>query len=273
MSKQRLSKLQIKILHALFTKGEDTIASLVIAVEKNNFEDRTSKEKEGYVFTNEFCKPSTNEPSGKLRYEKKLQTKRLRRSKLLFLINNWQEYNAYAEEASIAGICGWKKWQKGYPPFYKQQQVTFTRSIQTLAGAGYVDLLMKYEEPVTVWNDSLLAKKLGSIEMKSLDKEKQFGMERLKKDYLTAVQKQPNNPNYKTFDDFLDEKITPMFFGVPAGGETTRRHIFEQNYGRRNYRNTHWIRLTEKGLSKALELIVKYQTSLRELTIRGRVIL
>lgn len=257
--KFRLSKLQVKILHALYTKGEDRSYELSEKVDdNNNSKERTTKLLEsGFIFVNDTIDPRTGKTVGK-RYTKAIHAKRLTRSKLLFIVNNWQEYNAYSEDASIAGICGWKKWQKGYPPFYKQQQVTFTRSIQTLAAAGYVDLLMRFEEPVIISNKKL-AGKMG-IETYSLKEERAKRMIAYKERYEKEKTKDQNT---KTFEEWFTTKKPNLL-----GQYVSPFDIFTSNFSRVNFRKTHWVRLTEKGLSKAEELNVKYQTRVSELTIR-----
>lgn len=265
MSAHRLSKLQIKILHTLYTTGEDNSFELIEKVDNDETARIAELIEKGYIFANDLINLSTKEVVGK-RYVKPLKTKRLRRAKLLSNVFGWEKFNKYNSECGYWKMDPYKKWRTGgYPPFYKQYQVSFTRSIQALAGASLVDLLMRFENPVSVFDDGLLARKL-SIKARNHLKERE---ESLKEWQETFEKEKLAEPKYKewTFDQWFDSIYYPIIFGLPMP-TTTRRKVFESNTGHRNYRNTTWVRLTEKGFSKVQELNVKYRTLLSELTIR-----
>ena len=96
MAKLRLSKLQKNILTTLFEKGTDCV--LVESIKKSNTKRIKEFEEKGYKFMNEYLDPKTRKPRGELRYEVTHTTGKLRRAKLLFIINDWQGYNQFLIE-------------------------------------------------------------------------------------------------------------------------------------------------------------------------------
>ena len=83
MAKNRLSKLQKDILTILFHFPNGEYEDIEVA-NKNNKIGINNLVKQGYKFTNEFLDYNTKQPTGELRYVKKLPKYQMRREALLW---------------------------------------------------------------------------------------------------------------------------------------------------------------------------------------------
>jgi len=173
---------------------------------------------------------------------------KMRRDALLFEINDWQEYNRYTKE------CGFAKLRAGYwkkvPDNYMKKQVSFTRSLQTLAGNNLVYLLHKFNELVSVYGKSFSSKM--RVKVKTIDDYRKEGMEKNKWWYEKAKKE---DSTIGTFDDWFTKLYQPGFNGMAIGAPTTRLKGFIDEYAGLGYRNTKDIELTETGINKASELL------------------
>lgn len=264
----RLSKLQKQILLTLLESTNGSYKKSVW-VNKNNEGAKNALLKTGYVFANHGQDPKTGQETDEDRYEIKLPERRLLRRYLMAKIYHWEKFNIYKETATWCGspMFGCKRgyWYKGFPEDYKKKQAAFTRSLRELKVNGLVELLDCYEEGVAIFNPRL-AKKL-NIEAIDIEKQKAEGLKKYRADYEKEKASGSSNPNLESFDSWMDEKITQMIFGCPVK-ETTRRHIFESNYCRRNARNAKFVRLTQEGVKKASSLSVNSFATIKELTDR-----
>lgn len=250
MAKQRLSKLQKNILCTLYNNSSKGIFEEdAESISKNDKEGIKKLEDKGYKFTNEFLKFPTNEPTGDLRYVKKIPKYQMRREALLFNIYDWQKYNLYTKECGFARINN-SYWGKGKPKGYNKKQATFTRSLQTLAARDLIWLLGQFEQPISIYG-KIFACKMG-VKPETIDEYKEEGLKRYKDIYN---KEKKENPKIGIFEDWFNKPIRPQFRGMPLGSITSRKKNYITDYGKLSFRNTKYIKLTTQGLEKAKKLL------------------
>ena len=246
MANQRLSKLQKKILTTLYSRGIEIDHGVVRAV-VDEPKARKQAEDDGYRFTNEFLDPKTNKPRGELRYLKSIKTNKLRRSKLLLIINGWGKLNIYTDDCNYASVRSWQR-----PDEWNKRQVSLTRSLQTLCCSRHIDLLSRWEYPIEIYNKSF-ANKMGIKATNAIEERRRVYLDEYEK-YKVLKQKDKTVAQCKSFGEYLDLEFQPRFKGESIGGFTTKRKVLN-DYGSESDRNIVWVRLTEKGIGKAKELL------------------
>lgn len=249
MAKERLSRLQKIILLALYQLSGNNTYEREVIVGQNDKDRIAELEAQGYSFSNAMVKDlKIREPSGELKYKKELPDYKLARSKLLYKVNRWEEYNSYTPESYCAATVGWKRWQKGLPPHYHKKQAAFSRSLQILAGKDLVDLLSRRFDGdfVNIYGAGF-AKRLG-VEPRNFKSERE---EALKHEVGKWLKESMRNTGAGSFEEWFNKPISKML----DFGQTTRKAIFESWHSHRGGRNIKAVRLTPKGVSKAENLL------------------
>jgi hypothetical protein len=254
MAKERLSRLQKTILVTLyqlpFKLNPDSKYRDTIHAKKNDLTKIAELEFQGYKFYDSgarFGDPET------LIFHKYFPDYSLSRSKLLYSVNRWQDYNDYKPGWDGAGTVRGARNLIGTPPGFGKKQVAFTRSLQILAGKDLIlPLSAKINNYVEVYGNGF-AKRL-NVESHNFEMEREAALEKEKEKWRKEKAANPIKTGFKatgTFDKWWSQRLVRPL----TGRYYNRKSVWESCYNVRRQRNIKRIRLTPKGIKKAEELL------------------